>query len=129
MPDEQPITRRFRAYDEANPEVYRLFKMYALQLWNAGHRKGGAKMIWERLRWEFMKKHGTNGHNYKLPNDFTADYARKLADEDPRFMTFFQFKERPAVARAEAQEAREQASLESGLWNGQTVAQDQGVGL
>lgn len=130
MPTQKPITRRFREFHEANPEVYRLFKFYALQLWNSGHRKGGAKMIWERLRWEFMRKHATNGTNFKLPNDFTADYARMLADELPQFSEFFSFRQRPAVDRALEQERREQASLDSGLWEGDAGpgTPDQGTG-
>src|SRR5690242_695575 len=46
------LDERFRAYHRQHPEVYRLFKSFALQLWTAGRRRAGAKQIFERIRWE-----------------------------------------------------------------------------
>lgn len=113
--EERTILERFQEYDTSNPEVYRLYRFYALQLYNSGVRKGGSKAIWERLRWEFLKKHAEGREAYKLPNDFTPYYARKLVEEDPRFADFFSFRATPAADRAEACVLAEQKLSEEGL--------------
>jgi hypothetical protein len=95
FPDAKSIDEAFAAFDETHPEVYRLFRDLAESLWNAGKRRGSARDIWGRIRWEYDT--GGRSGDFALNNNFTALYARKLAAEDERFATFFEFRARKAA--------------------------------
>jgi nucleoside-diphosphate-sugar epimerase len=89
-PKEKDWDTRFAEFDKTHPEVYGLFKYYAEQLLASGRSKGGARAIIERMRWH----HSTSSDGeFKLNNMFIPRYARKLAEEDKRFETFFDFRE------------------------------------
>lgn len=49
---EKDIDARFAEFHAANPHVFILFRTYAQELWNAGHRKGSAELIIQRIRWQ-----------------------------------------------------------------------------
>lgn len=85
----------FKLYDKANPQVYEWFKHYALELKLSGAKQVGAKLIFERIRWEVaVKTKPESGMpKLKLNNNYTAYYARKLVAEDPSFWQgFFDFR-------------------------------------
>lgn len=84
------LDERFAEYHEAHPEVYELFKRFALQLWDAGRRRTGAKMIAERIRWE--KALVTSPGEFKLNNSFVSRFARMLLAERPDLDGFFEFR-------------------------------------
>ena len=104
--EEKTIIERFAEYNEKNPEVYEMFKKYAVYLLGKGFKKGAARMIIERMRWEFLERIEKGGEEYSLPNDFTPYFARKLAEEDARFQDFFTFRATPMLDRARAAEER-----------------------
>lgn len=81
---------RFADFHKAHPEVYGLFKFFAIELLGAGRNRGGARAIVERIRWH----HATNSSDgeFKINNGFIPRLARKLALEDSRFETFFGFR-------------------------------------
>lgn len=81
---------RFQWYDETNPQVYVAFKKFAYELL-ATRRRGGAKAIMERVRWETRTMLGND--SFKINNNYTAYYARKLVAEAPRFAGFFNSRE------------------------------------
>lgn len=81
------IGLRAQQYDADNPRVYVLFKQYAQQMKATGREHFGAKAIFERIRWE-MALH-TYGDEFKINNDYTAYYARKLMEDMPEFVGFF----------------------------------------
>jgi hypothetical protein len=56
-----------------------------------GHSRIGAKMIMERVRWEF-ETGGKDGRGYKINNDFIAHYARLFAQEFPQYENCFEFR-------------------------------------
>jgi hypothetical protein len=94
MPTERPKEKMPTNYWEAfevfhadNPEVYRLFKQFAESLRNAGHKCFGAKAIMERIRWHYAID--VKNSAFKINNNHTAYYARKLMKEDKRFSGFF----------------------------------------
>ncbi len=91
---------RFEAFDQAHPEVYGLFQFFAEQLLASGRTKGGARAIVERMRWHHTTS-STDGE-FKLNNMFIPRYARKLALEDERFETFFEFREMKTSTRDDA---------------------------
>jgi len=70
----------FKEYHERNPRIYEEFKRFAFLLINNGHKKIGAKQIFERIRWESMIE---RTDRYKCNNSYTADYARKFESDFP----------------------------------------------
>lgn len=74
-------------YDAENPRVYVLFKQYAKQMKATGREHFGAKAIFERIRWEMALS--TFSDEWKLNNNYTAYYSRKLMAELPEFNGFF----------------------------------------
>ena len=93
--DPESLWGRFRAFDAAHPEVYRMFRAYAVELRNAGAERAGAKLIWERMRWE--KRIG-NLRGVSLNNDYTCCYARLLAENEPEtFGEFFEMRTNRAL--------------------------------
>lgn len=88
--DWKPPTKLHQAFDDfdaKNPQVYRLFKLYAHQARDAGHRHFGAAAIFERIRWHVAVE--TRGDDFKLNNNYRAFYARKMMREDHAFDDFF----------------------------------------
>jgi hypothetical protein len=78
---------RFAVFDRENPAVYGLFKRFALEALQAGHRHYSADAILHRIRWWTSVE--TRGDAYKINNNHAAWYARKLAADDKRFKEFF----------------------------------------
>lgn len=66
----------FAAFDDANPEVWELFRRFAAEAIEAGHVRLSASLIIERIRWETTVV-TTTADVLKLNNNFTAYYARK----------------------------------------------------
>jgi len=86
----RPISEAFAAFDAENPAVYELFKRFADELRARGQTGIGAKMIVERIRWEMAVE--TTGADFKVSNNFTAHYARKLVAERPEFADLFEMR-------------------------------------
>lgn len=81
----------FQEYHERNPKIYEEFKRFAFLLINNGHKKIGAKQIFERIRWESMiERTGT----YKVNNNYSADYAYKFDQDHPYLEGVFFHRER-----------------------------------
>lgn len=64
----------WQAWDLLNPTFYPVFKGFARQLIVAGRQHFGAKMIFERIRWDVAIR--TRGEEWKLNNNYPAFYAR-----------------------------------------------------
>lgn len=86
----QPATirERFEAFHAANPQVFTRLREMAFQRYNAGHEQCGMKRLFEVMRWEDGLK--TTGDTFKLNNDFTACYARKLMEHETELDGFFE---------------------------------------
>lgn len=65
---------KFEAFHADNPDVYRLFSMFAFKAIHKGAEKIGARLIWERMRWHV--KFDTTEHDFKLNDHYIAHYAR-----------------------------------------------------
>lgn len=84
------IEKKFNEFDQSNPEVWRMFQMFAHQMAEKGHQVLSSKLIFERMRWETMMR--STDPDYKLNNNYTAYYARKWNREfpfGPRFVLRF----------------------------------------
>jgi hypothetical protein len=86
------IQERFEAFDAANPQVYRAFKGFALQLLNAGRRRYSSDAVLQRVRWHFAIE-TTGSDPYRINDHYSSRYARKLIAEDSRFDGFFELRE------------------------------------
>lgn len=83
------LAQRFEEYHRENPHVYELFLKYAKQVKNSGFDRFSSKAIYERLRWHLSFE--TNDCDaFKLNNNYTSFYARKVMAEHPEFTNFFE---------------------------------------
>src|SRR5262245_12156125 len=85
FPDPPPgsIQARFLRFHEENPLVWQYFLAAARALKESGRKKFGARAIIERLRWDMPLT--TSGEGYKLNDNYTSRYVRKLVEEYPEF--------------------------------------------
>lgn len=81
-------------FHRANPNVYRLLRDLAFRLVVAGHRRWGAKALWETLRYELAISTNADVRDFKLNNNYTAWYARELMANEPELTDFFEIRER-----------------------------------
>lgn len=86
-----PITRRFREFHEANPEVYVRLVNLADKLRGRGRESYGMKSLFEVLRWHRAME--TTGSDFKLNNNYTALYARLIMCNESRLQGFFRTRE------------------------------------
>ncbi len=85
------LDAKFELYDRENPHVFLKFVRFAYNLKHAGRTRIGAKLIMERIRWDTMVSANTepSGTEYKVNNNYTSRYARKMVQLYPEFKTFF----------------------------------------
>lgn len=76
----------FKAYDEANPQIWEAFTHFAFQLVHAGVQTLSAGRIFERIRWETDVR--ANGDRYKINDKFEPHYARKFMEHYPNAPKF-----------------------------------------
>jgi hypothetical protein len=90
------IQQAFLNFDEAHPEVYEYLMRLTGEVRDRGFKHYGVKALWERLRWHFQIEKGM-GEDFKLNNNFSSRYARKMMKEHPELADFFELR----VLRAE----------------------------
>ena len=77
----------FLAHHEANPEIYRLFKEYAVKV--AKYRpKYSAKAIFHVIRWDTMLAEVES--EYKIDDGWISHYARLFVEENPKYEGLFE---------------------------------------
>jgi hypothetical protein len=87
---EDPIEVQFQAFHHAHPEVYEQLHELALELRNQGHRRCGIGMLFEVLRWTWMRSGIRDEDGFRLNNNYRSRYARLLMANDPRLAGFFE---------------------------------------
>ena len=85
------IVDKFVAWHIQNPEVWRLFKKYCYELWEAGRRRYGSRSIIERIRWHTAVH--TTGSEFKICDHYNSCYSRLMILHDDRFKDFFVLKQ------------------------------------
>lgn len=96
---EQSIDEAFRAFDRANPDVFRKFRELAEQIRASGWTRYSADALLHRIRWHY---HVEKGDRAFLINDhWSSRYARLLIDIDPSFQGFFELRRLRSRAREE----------------------------
>src|SRR5687767_5062780 len=86
------IDERFAIFDRENPDVWHEFKKYALTLLERGWRHYSADGIGHVIRFHRAVRLDRPVGSFKLNDHFPSRYSRKLAKEDPRFASFFEFR-------------------------------------
>ncbi len=71
--------QQFQEFHAKNPEVYRLFCYFTIQVMNAGHNKYSAEAIFNQIRWYTTVE--TRGDDFKINNDYKPYYSRKFMEE------------------------------------------------
>lgn len=83
------IDERFEIFDRANPLVWDWFRKFANELREMGRTRISADSILHRCRWEAISSTRSDDE-FKINNDFTSRYARKLIAADGRFSSLFE---------------------------------------
>lgn len=93
--------RTFASFHRANPDVFRLFRKFAIDLRKHQPERGSAEQVWQRLRWEVrMWTDEQMAGSFKLNNVYRSKYARLLVKVDPSFKGWFRFrKQRKKVVK------------------------------
>lgn len=84
------LEHQFAAFHAANPWVYDALRDMALELVHAGHPRVGIGMLFEVLRWRYMRS--TVGSDFKLNNNWRSRYARLLAASEPELAEAFELR-------------------------------------
>jgi hypothetical protein len=87
---DKKLLEKFKEFHKLNPDVYKLFKKFAIEAKGSGRQRFSHWMIANRIRWYTTIE--TRGSDYKLSNDFIALYARLLIYHRPEFEGFFLIK-------------------------------------
>lgn len=88
----------FLAFDAAHPEVYQLFDRFTRQLLRVSERRLGARVVWERIRWETYamlarakpKKGQKRGPRTLLNDHFLPYYIRRWRRANPDLAHLFE---------------------------------------
>lgn len=89
----ESLNQQFEKWSAANPHVLDAFIALAQQLdySRTTRRRIGAKLIIERLRWEYHVK--GKGDDFALNNNFTSRLAREAVRRVPSLEGLFEFRE------------------------------------
>lgn len=90
------IEAAFVKFHADHPEVYTDLCEIARDLKRRGYQRFGIKTVYEVARWRSMIRRGPKD-KFKLNNNFTAYYARKIMEQEPDLRDVFQTR-RLAVA-------------------------------
>lgn len=84
---------KFEQFHRDNPEIYRMLVRDAHKVQSKGKRCSIYLLI-ERVRW-FMtiETEGKQAEEFRINNNFSPFYARKLMAEEPGFKDFFQIRD------------------------------------
>jgi hypothetical protein len=83
------LARAFDDFDREHPEVYREFVKHASRLRSQGFRHYSARTIVEVLRFH-SDLDGRDVDRFKINNNHTPYFVRKLEREDASFIGFFE---------------------------------------
>ena len=85
--------KAFLKYHKANPQIYVLFRKFAIEVRNAGFTKYSSWAIVQRIRWhEDVETKCSTG--FKINNNLIGWYSRFLVYKEPRlFKGFFRHRQ------------------------------------
>ena len=100
-----PPQQAFADFDQANPHIWDLFVQFSHEI-RTNHSHFSSDAVLHRIRWEVATTTTEyESGSYKINNNYSAYYARKLMDADPSFAGFFRTRhsaaDGPVVAQGE----------------------------
>lgn len=87
------IEERFQLFHSANPWVFAALVRLAKDLRNRGHRRFGVKLLFERLRYEYLVTTTDEHSPWRLNNNMTSRYARLIIENVPELADCFEIRE------------------------------------
>lgn len=84
------IQAAFEQFHERNPWVYRHLVQLARDLHRRGRNKIGIGMLFEVLRWEYLRVTVDPDSDFKLNNNYRSRYARLIAARNPDLVDVFE---------------------------------------
>lgn len=91
--DENPLEAAWRKFHRENPRIYALFERFTREALAGGSRQRlGARMVWERIRWElFVGTSGERSH-YRMNDHHVPYYAREFLRRNPDLGSVFELR-------------------------------------
>ncbi len=83
------LNERFDAFCDANPQLVARFDQLALDEVRRGHKRVGAKMLLEVLRWQHRAVH-SDSDGWRVNNTWGARLARRAAQRHPELRDAFE---------------------------------------
>ena len=86
----ESIQEAFDRFHAANPWVYTELRSMTLELVRAGRDRIGMKMLFEVLRWRWLRATTDTSSTFHLNNSYTSRYARLIAENTPELEGVFE---------------------------------------
>lgn len=97
LTDDEKLARQFEEFHANNGHVYTMLVMLARRwVTGTGQRKLGARVLWERMRWELNIN--STDEDFALNNNYIAFYARLLMVQEPDLANLFNLRSSAADA-------------------------------
>ncbi len=83
------LNERFEAWCDANPQLVARFDELALDEVRRGHKRVGAKMLLEVIRFYYRRDHAV-GDTFGVDNSYGSRLARRAAERYPELRDAFE---------------------------------------
>jgi len=90
------IKEQFLNYHRNNPQVWKLFKQFSLELINSGRKLGSAHAVMHRIRWHHAVL-TKDADEFKINNNYAAWYSRSFEKTFPKHAGFFKRRKQTSV--------------------------------
>lgn len=90
-PLDSELDHKFKKYHDENPHIFSEFCRLTLAAIERGHRRIGAQMILEVMRW---KTPVTGSDGFKVNNNYGCYYSRLFEAKYPQHKGLFRFRAR-----------------------------------
>ncbi len=88
-PEHATHQERFEAFDQANRWIYFALVMLVEDWLTQGNQRASIDMLVHILRWQYGRTTRDGDRRFKINNNHTSRYARKLMDEHPEWGAVF----------------------------------------
>lgn len=92
---QESLADKFFKFHRDNPGVFEAFERYAKQAISAGRTKLSARLIIERIRWDYYIE--TRGDSFKINNNHTPFYSRLFEKAHPEYEGYFTKRKRRSL--------------------------------
>jgi hypothetical protein len=93
MEIQDSIQEQFERFHASHPEIYQEFCHIARKLLQHGRSHYRSKAIVEVIRYHRALSEKSETELFKINNNYSSRYARKLMEVDDRFRNFFELRE------------------------------------